>query len=164
MKEQSNTVAQKFAVGYLSFFYTGFFPKAPGTFGSLATIPLIYLLYSLQLNLYLFLAFLIIATIITCIITESIQKSKGLHDPQWIVIDEVLGMLTTWCFIFNQFDWVTISILFALFRFFDIIKFWPASYFDKLTHGSGTILDDIVSGIYAGLSLLGVQFLLDLMK
>jgi phosphatidylglycerophosphatase A len=74
------------------------------------------------------------------------------HDPQWIVIDEVLGMTTAWLFIQNH-NLLHLSILFALFRFFDIVKIWPASFFDKkIEHGAGTILDDIVSGIYAGMT------------
>ena len=88
----------------------------------------------------------------SCYVAEVIQKKYDLHDPQWIVIDEVLGMLTTWFFMTGSPTWHLIP-AFILFRFFDIVKIWPASYFDKeVKHGMGTILDDIVSGLFAGIS------------
>ena len=87
-----------------------------------------------------------------------VQKQLELHDPQWIVVDEVLGMATAWLFI-QEFTILHLSIIFGLFRFFDIIKFWPASYLDKqVDHGAGTILDDIVSGIYAGAAYLLIYY------
>ena len=80
-----------------------------------------------------------------------------MHDPQWIVIDEVIGMSVAWLFI-GEHTLTRLLILFVLFRFFDIIKVWPASYFDKkVTHGMGTILDDVVSGIYAGIIFLIIK-------
>lgn len=135
-------------------------PKAPGTFGSLASIPLIYLIAYLKVSLVTFLVTTALVTVFTCVLTDQIQKKIKLHDPQWIVIDEVLGMLCAWAFIYPQVDIINLSTLFITFRFFDIIKFWPASYFDKMTHGAGTILDDIVSGIFTGVVLvLGNYFL-----
>lgn len=161
MKEQSNSLKQKITVFYLSFFYTGFFPKAPGTFGSLMTIPLIYLLAIEPVSLLVFILTLFFITVLTCIITDKTQREMNLHDPQWIVIDEVLGMLTGWLFIYPLVSVEYIVALFVLFRFFDILKFWPASYFDKMTHGAGTILDDIISGIFTGLLLLIGKFFLN---
>ena len=144
-------------VMFLSYFGTGFFPKAPGTFGSLCTIPLLYFFSSFSLVLQI--SVIILFTALACWRTEIVQKKYHLHDPQWIVIDEVLGMLVTGLFTLHYFSWWTsTAIIFALFRFFDIIKFWPASYFDKkMHHGAGTILDDIISALYAGLSFLFIQ-------
>ena len=69
-------------------------------------------------------------------------------------------MITAWLFIAKH-NLLHIMILFALFRFFDIIKFWPATYFDQdVKHGAGTILDDIVSGIFAGISYLLINHFL----
>ena len=49
-----------------------------------------------------------------------------------------------------------------IFRVFDIFKIWPATYFDKkVTHGSGTILDDIISGVFAGIVILIGKYFLD---
>jgi phosphatidylglycerophosphatase A len=139
-----------FSTIFLSYFWTGFSPKAPGTVGSLATIPLLYAFYLIGLDWWTWLYILIAVTVFTCWITEKVQKKFSLHDPQWIVMDEVLGMMTTWLFIIDH-TWQHYLLQFILFRFFDIVKFWPASYFDKkVEHGSGTILDDIVSGLFAG--------------
>jgi phosphatidylglycerophosphatase A len=160
MKEQNNSYKHKLVVAYLSFFYSGFSPKAPGTVGSLATLPLIYLLAIRPIPLSFFITLLIIITLLTCWVTDKTQKSMQVHDPQWIVIDEVLGMLTGWLFIYPLIDWKEILALFIFFRFFDIIKIWPASYFDRIQHGAGTILDDIISGIYAGFAILLGKFFL----
>lgn len=141
---------------FLSWFFTGKFPKAPGTAGSLATLPLIYLLHYLHINIYSLLALILALTAASIIITEKVQKEYALHDPQWIVIDEVIGMLITWSFV-RTIDFTTIFLVFAVFRLFDIIKIWPASYFDRLRHGSGTILDDVVSGLYSGIIVFLAQ-------
>lgn len=67
-------------------------------------------------------------------------------------MDEVIGMLVTWAFVFPSTDPLDIFLVFIIFRVFDIKKIWPATYFDKqVTHGFGTIFDDVISAIYAGL-------------
>ena len=161
MKDQK-TLTDKLSIIFLSFFYVGYLPKAPGTFGSIASLPLLYALSFININIYYFILILVISTILTCLITDSIQKKMSLHDPQWIVADEVLGMLTTWIFIYPSLSFYDSIAILILFRFFDIVKIWPASYFDKMHHGSGTILDDIISGIYAGLALLLGKYCLNL--
>lgn len=139
---------------FLSFFGAGFLPKAPGTWGSLAIIPFLYLLGKFNPPFFLFIPFIVIMTILSSYITEFVQKKYELHDPQFIVIDEVIGMFVTWLFI-QRHTLIDLFIIFLLFRIFDIIKIWPASFFDKkVKHGAGTILDDIVSAIYAGLCYL----------
>lgn len=156
MKEQKNQGPSIPVVLFLSWFYTGKFPKAPGTMGSLATLPLIYLLHYLQFNIYSLIALIIALIIVSILITEKIQKEYKLHDPQWIVIDEVIGMLITWSFV-RTIDFPVLFLVFSVFRMFDIIKLWPASYFDRLHHGAGTIMDDVISGVYAGIITFFVQ-------
>lgn len=156
MKDQKNQTPPFFSVLFLSWFYTGKFPKAPGTIGSLATLPLIYLLHHLQFNTYSLIALIIFLFISAVYVTENVQKKFNLHDPQWIVIDEVIGMLITWSFV-QTIDFPTLFLVFGTFRFFDIIKIWPASYFDRLHHGAGTITDDVVSGLYAGIITVLIQ-------
>lgn len=161
MKKQKNSIIDTVSLTFLSFFGTGYSPKAPGTVGSFATIPLLYGFYLLKLDLWVYLLITAALTVIACFVTERIQKQRGLHDPGWIVIDEVLGMMVTWSFCYLQFDFYTITAVFIIFRVFDIFKIWPATYFDKkVTHGSGTILDDIVSGIFAGIVILIGKFFL----
>jgi phosphatidylglycerophosphatase A len=145
---------KKIEILFLSFFKIGFLPKAPGTWASLATVPLLYLLNKLNVHPLLLLPTFIIFTAATCLVTEWFQKREKIHDPSWIVIDEVLGMITAYFFVGHLFKTSTIIYLFCFFRFFDIYKFFPASFFDRMEHGAGTILDDIVSGIFTGLLLL----------
>ncbi len=145
---------------FLSAFGIGFIKYAPGTFGSLVVLPLLYLLGQFKPPFFIFVPFLLIFTFISCYIAEITQKKYELHDPGWIVIDEVIGMFITWLFVRDN-NLVHLLILFVLFRIFDIIKIWPASFFDKkVTHGAGTILDDVVSGIYAGfVGMLLIKYL-----
>jgi phosphatidylglycerophosphatase A len=156
MKEQKIRAPSPLITAFLSWFYTGKFPKAPGTMGSLATLPLIYLLHALSFNIYHLLILIIVLYAAAVAVTQQVQKTYGLHDPQWIVIDEVIGMLITWAFV-PTVDFPNLFLVFSLFRLFDIIKVWPANYFDRLHHGVGTITDDVVSGIYAGISCYLIQ-------
>lgn len=156
MKEQKIRGPGPLTTGFLSWFYVGKFPKAPGTMGSLATLPLIYLIHALHFNIYHLLILIVILFGASVAITQKVQQTYELHDPQWIVIDEVIGMLVTWAFV-PTVDFPNLFLVFSLFRLFDIIKFWPASYFDRLHHGVGTITDDVVSGIYAGISCYLIQ-------
>lgn len=127
--------------------------------GSLATIPLIYFLNFLNINIYYLITLIAALYILSVVVTEKVQKNYQLHDPQWIVIDEVIGMLITWSFV-QTIDFPTLFLVFGSFRFFDIVKLWPASYFDRLEHGIGTITDDVVSGLFAGIfTLFMVKFI-----
>ena len=76
---------------FLSFFGVGFVPKAPGTFGTLATLPFLYALGLANPPIVLFIPILVIATVVSCFMANIVQKQLELHDPQWIVVDEVLG-------------------------------------------------------------------------
>ena len=154
MNEANRPSLKRLDILFLSFFGVGFLPKAPGTWGTLATLPFLYVLGTFNPPYVLFIPFILILTAISSFIADIVQKKFNLHDPQFIVIDEVLGMTTAWLFI-QKHNLLHLFILFVLFRFFDIIKVWPASYFDKeVDHGAGTILDDLVSGIFAGVVYL----------
>lgn len=156
MKEQKIQGPSLLTTLFLSWFYTGKSPKAPGTVGSLATLPLIYCLHYLNINIYSLIILIVILYTAAVIITQGVQKKFHLHDPQWIVIDEVIGMLITWSFVLS-IEIPTLAVVFLSFRFFDIIKIWPASYFDRIHHGAGTITDDVISGIYAGIFTFFMQ-------
>jgi phosphatidylglycerophosphatase A len=159
MKEQKIQGPSILATLFLSWFYTGKVPKAPGTLGSLATLPLIFILHYLQINIYSLIGLIVLLYVTAVLVTQKVQVQYGLKDPQWIVIDEVIGMLITWAFVMN-IEFHTLFLVFASFRMFDIIKIWPASYFDRLHHGVGTITDDVISGVYAGIiTLLAQKFL-----
>ncbi len=156
MKEQKIQGPSLITIMFLSWFGTGKIPKIPGTMGSLATLPLIYLLHHLQINIYSLIALIVALYVVAVIVTEKVQVKYGLKDPQWIVIDEVIGMLITWAFV-RSIDFPVLFLVFGLFRLFDIVKIWPASYFDRLHHGVGTITDDVISGLYAGIITFFIQ-------
>lgn len=154
MNQTNRPDCRRLDILFLSFFGVGFLPWAPGTWGTLATLPFLYAIGKFHPPFFLFIPFITIMTIISSFIAESVQQKFKLHDPQFIVIDEVLGMSTAWLFI-GTHSLPHLLLLFILFRIFDIVKIWPASFFDKkVYHGAGTILDDIVSGIYAGVAYL----------
>ncbi len=160
MENDKRPLIKRLDILFLSFFGVGFAPFAPGTFGTIAILPFLYMLGRFNPPFFLFIPFLIILTVISSFIAEIVQQKYKLHDPQWIVIDEVIGMSVAWLFI-GEHTLIRLLILFVFFRFFDIIKIWPASFFDKkVKHGMGTILDDVVSGIYAGIIFLFLQYFL----
>ncbi len=131
-------------------FGSGLAPKAPGTFGTLAAIPLLFLanfFSSLQYGLVII--FMAIAGIYIC---GKAAKDAGVHDHGAIVWDEIVGLMIT-LFMF-PLTWQTILVGFLLFRFFDILKPWPISYLDKhCTGGFGIMIDDVVAGVFAWLGM-----------
>lgn len=149
MKEQN--ISEKLSFLYLSWFGVGYARKAPGTFGSLAALPFLYLLHWLHAPVWFCVTLFTLMTLAACWVADIVQRRLSLHDPQWIVVDEVIGMGITWLIVRPESPggWLA---CFIAFRFFDIVKIWPASYFDKrVKSGAGTILDDVVSAFYAGI-------------
>lgn len=127
-------------------FGSGLMPKAPGTFGTLAAIP-VYILLS-QTELWLFLLVTLLITLVGIYLCSYTSRALGVHDHSSIVIDEVAGFLVT--MIAVPFAWQWIVLGFLLFRLFDILKPWPISWLDKNLHGGlGIMLDDILAGLCA---------------
>lgn len=126
--------------------YTGYLPKAPGTWGSLLGIALWYGLRRLELLPY---AGVIAALFIIGIISAgAAEKILDRGDPGIVVIDEIVGQLIALAAAPQH--WLAALAGFALFRFFDIIKPFPAGWLDRHIHGGlGIMLDDIAAGIYA---------------
>ena len=85
------------------------------------------------------------------------EKFFGCHDPSPVVVDEVVGQMLTFL-AWPDASWKVLLVGFALFRFFDIIKPFPAGRAEHLPEGWGIMTDDVVAGIYsmAGLSALGL--------
>lgn len=128
----------------------GYAPVASGTFGTLAGIPVFYLLSGFPPLLYLltWLALLFLSFWVA----GAAGKIYGVVDDGRIVIDELVGYLVTVAFL--PFTWSTALLGFLLFRFFDILKPPPASWFDqKLKNGYGVVLDDVVAGLYGAIAL-----------
>lgn len=127
-------------------FGSGLSPKAPGTFGTLAAIPLFLLLSQLPVSQYM--AVLSVMALFGIHICGYTAKAVGVDDHPAIVWDEIVGFMIT--MIMVPVSVTTIVVGFALFRFFDIVKPWPISAVDKKIHsGFGIMLDDIIAGIMA---------------
>lgn len=130
--------------------FVGTIPKAPGTWGSLfAFLPWLAIK---NLTLPWYLATIVISTIIGFLIAGSAEKMLDRPDPGCIVIDEIVGMFVTLILVPNHY--LALLLAFGLFRLFDIAKPFPVSWFDSHFHGGiGIMLDDIMAGIYASLTL-----------
>jgi len=127
-------------------FGSGLLPKAPGTFGTLAAIPLYLLLAPSSMIVYLIAV--IVMSIVGIYICGKAAKDAGVHDHGAIVWDEIVGFLITMCMI--PLSWKSVIVGFILFRIFDIFKPWPISFIDKNVHGGlGIMLDDIIAGLAA---------------
>lgn len=134
-------------------FGSGLAAKAPGTFGTLAAVPLYLLLAQLPLSWYL--AVTLICVLAGIYICDKAAKDMGVHDHGAIVWDEVAGLLITMIAAPAGVIWLVVG--FVLFRFFDIIKPWPIRWLDaKVEGGFGIMIDDVLAGIFA---LIGVQVL-----
>ncbi|MCF6189574.1 MAG: phosphatidylglycerophosphatase A [Cocleimonas sp.] len=134
-------------VHFLAFgFGSGLAPFAPGTFGTLAAIPLYLLMQGLSLPIYL--AITAIVCVVGVWICGKSSEKLGVHDHSGIVWDEFAGYFVT--MIAAPAGWLWILIGFALFRLFDIWKPWPISVLDKQVHGGlGIMVDDILAGVFA---------------
>ncbi|GHF81030.1 phosphatidylglycerophosphatase A family protein [Thalassotalea marina] len=127
-------------------FGSGLAPKAPGTFGTLAAIPIFLLMSVLAAPIYAIVV-LVMATAGIYICGKAAQDA-GVHDHPAIVWDEIVGFVITMFLI--PVSWHSVLVGFILFRIFDIFKPWPISWLDKNCHGGlGIMLDDIAAGFAA---------------
>ncbi len=137
-------------------FGSGLAAKAPGTFGTLAAIP-VFLIVS-QCSLTGYLLFTLAAAVIGIYLCGKTADDMGVHDHGAIVWDEVVGLLIA--LIAVPAGWIWLVIGFALFRFFDIVKPWPIKWLDsKVSGGFGIMIDDLAAGILALICLQGIYFL-----
>lgn len=136
-------------------FGAGLLPRAPGTWGSLASLPAAAFLAWSTGPGGLFIGAVVVTLLGWWAIPIYLADSKE-HDPGRVVVDEVAGQflalipagLNPWLYLAG----------FVLFRLFDVRKPWPVSWANDHVHGpSGVLLDDILAGVYAavGVGLLG---------
>ena len=144
---------------FVSILYVGYIKFASGTWGSLAAILIIY--PCIKFNLLSFEALIIVFIILFFVSNLCINFFSNFtnsNDSKHIVIDELLGIfiiLIFYDFIFIYNDFITLILIFFIFRLFDVIKIFPANYIDKnLKNGYGVIMDDIVAGIYTIFTLM----------
>lgn len=125
---------------------SGLAPKAPGTFGSIAAVP-VYLLFAGQSPL-VYAAIVVSAAVLGIWICGVASDRLGVHDHSGIVWDEFVGLwIALWAVPVTPLG---ILLAFLAFRFFDIAKPWPIGWLDKNTSGGfGIMIDDVVAGILA---------------
>jgi phosphatidylglycerophosphatase A len=130
-----------------TWFGSGLSPKAPGTVGTLATVP-----FAIALGFAPYWLLPLAALAVTALGVWSAgayARGRSLKDPQQVVIDESAGFL--WACCGGPFGWVTLLAAFALFRLFDILKPWPVGALEKLPGGWGIVMDDVAAGLIAAL-------------
>ena len=149
---------------FVTMFGLGKLPKIPGTFGSLATIIILYFLFHiLNLSSNLILIGFLIIFIFSFIAVATHIKNRENKDPKEVVIDEFIGQsIPIYLYEISHGTekspneaLIFYGICFVLFRFFDIAKPFPVSFFDKNFKNSfGVIMDDVIAGFYVVLSLI----------
>ena len=153
MKRMNQAPASVFRnpVHFLAFgLGSGAAPVAPGTFGTLAAVPLYLLLAQLPLALYLLAV--VLAFGVGIWLCERTSRDLGVHDHGGIVWDEFVGFWLTMVAAPEGWQWLLAG--FLLFRLFDILKPFPINYLDRHIHGGlGIMLDDAVAGSFAWLIL-----------
>ena len=130
-----------------TWFGCGLAPVAPGTFGTLGAIPLVWLfgLYGDIAYIIASIIFIALGILIAQIYEDTLAEA---HDPSEFVLDEVAGFLVTMALV--PFTWMHLLAGFLLFRLFDVLKPWPISYIDReMQGGIGAMCDDLVAGFLA---------------
>ena len=149
---------------FVTMFGLGRVSKIPGTFGSLATVIILYLFFHIfNLSTNLILIFLIVIFILSFLAVAHHIKDNENKDPKEIIIDEFIGQsIPIYLYEISHSTEkspneaiIFYGICFVLFRFFDIAKPFPVSFFDKKFKNSfGVIMDDVFAGFYVVLSLI----------
>jgi len=132
-----------------TFFFVGYLPLVPGTFGSLAAILLYYLIKGeIFWNLGLILTFCAAGFFSAGRAERELFKKK---DPKYVVIDEVSGMLIALAFL--PFNTGVIIAGFIIFRLLDTLKPYPIHLIQEKKGSLGIMADDIIAGIYTNIIL-----------
>lgn len=134
-----------------TFFFIGYLPLIPGTFGSLAGLLICFILRD---NFFFYLLFTVLLLIIGFSLSGKAANLFSRRDPPCVVIDEIAAVLLS--FLFLPITRFTLIIGFFIFRILDAIKPYPAN---KIHHSSGSIAimaDDIIAAIYTNLILQAI--------
>jgi phosphatidylglycerophosphatase A len=131
-----------------TWFGCGYWPKGPGTAGSVAAILIAWPLSQLGFNNFGFVLLSIVALWPAIHAAGVVAVETGRKDPQIVVVDEVLGQ---WLALGGAVRLNGRSLLLALilFRFFDILKPPPIRLIERVPGGAGIVLDDMMAGVYA---------------
>jgi len=149
---------------FVTLFGLGKAPKIPGTFGSFATIIILYIFFHIfELSSNIILVGLIIIFVFSFFSISMHIKNKENKDPKEVIIDELIGQsIPIYLYEISHGTQkssdeaiIVYFLCFVLFRFFDIIKPFPVSFFDKNFKNSfGVVMDDVFAGFYVVLTLI----------
>ena len=143
----------KIAWTLATWFGCGFWPKGPGTAGSLgAVLPAVLLAAYAGWQPWWFLVLAAVATPAGMWASGVVAVESGRKDPQIVVVDEVLGQWITLAGA-AAWNWKTFLAGFVLFRLFDIFKPVPVRQLERLPGGIGIVADDLMAGVYGALVL-----------
>jgi phosphatidylglycerophosphatase A len=146
---------------FVTVFYLGFLPYAPGTIGSIVAILIGYWIQIIG-GFPLLMSCVIVFFFVGWAFTDRyISQTEASHDPQEIVIDEVVGQWISYLpisFYIWKYEltiialyWFSWVIVLILFRIFDIWKPWPVIWADRKNSSLGVMLDDVLAGIYVAI-------------
>jgi phosphatidylglycerophosphatase A len=137
-------------IGVASGVFTGYFPVASGTVGTLLGVAIVWLWQGLPISLQVVMCLALGAVGVWA--SEQAGTIFRNADSSRITIDEIVGFMVTMIGVPVTMYWIVWG--FLLFRFFDIIKFPPANLFDeRMKNGWGVMLDDVTAGIYSNILL-----------
>lgn len=140
-----------------TWFGCGLMRPAPGTWGSLGALPFGIIFLALGGPVVLGFACIVLFPLGLWATKLVLAGSGEDHDPQVVVVDEVVGQ---WIALIPAvLSPLSVLLAFGLFRAFDALKPWPVSYFDRKVPGAaGVMLDDVAAGILAALCILGLRY------
>ncbi|MFH1061296.1 MAG: phosphatidylglycerophosphatase A [Candidatus Omnitrophota bacterium] len=144
--------AEKLIKMIVTFFYLGYVPYMPGTFGALAGVIIFLFLGS---SSFIYVLTTILITLIGFIFCGSGEKVFFQKDPSCIIIDEVSGMLVCYCFL--PITLFNVIAGFILFRIFDIFKPFYIKRVEKIKGSAGIMLDDLFAAGYVVILLQIIQ-------
>ena len=155
---------KKFNSIFVTMFSLGRIGFLPGTFGSLATVIFLFVCFHiLNISSNIILIILVIAFAYSFIAIKNYTENDENKDPEEIIIDEFIGQaIPIYLYEISHGTEKTMdqaliiyTVCFILFRFFDILKPFPVSYFDRKHKNScGVVMDDVCAGLYVVLSLI----------
>ena len=138
----------KIATFFSTSFGIGYISRFPGTLASfIILIPIWFLKKNFTIDIVILI--LIFFTFFSLIIIHLALTELKCKDPSFIILDEYIGQ--AFSLIFCEEQILQYFVAFILFRFFDIVKPFPISYFDNLNNSFGVVFDDVIAGIFSGI-------------
>lgn len=160
----TKTTEDRWAEITATVFYVGYMKPAPGTWGSIAALPMAWLIYELG-GIWLFLLAIPAAYIKGYLATVHMTAGRDNHDPSEIVIDEVVGQWIALLPVLAAASAMGIASLalwpgwiaaLGFFRLYDIVKPGPVGWADSKDNATGVMLDDVIAGAFAAICVLAL--------